>query len=180
MKRILVAGIGNIFFGDDAFGCEVATELAKRPLPEGVNVRDFGIRSYDLAYAMMEDYELIIFIDALSRGEAPGTLYLIEPELNKNKLDEAEAEVVNAHSMSPVRVLQLVRSLGGQPRKLYVVGCEPGVLESEDGRMGLSERVAAAVEPAVNMIQKLIGDFSQTEGVEAGLKKVKPDQGIKS
>jgi len=180
MKRILVAGIGNIFFGDDAFGCEVATELAKRPLPEGVNVRDFGIRSYDLAYAMMEDYELIIFIDALSRGEAPGTLYLIEPELNKNKLDEAKAEVVNAQSMSPVQVLQLVRSLGGQPRKLYVVGCEPGVLESEDGRMGLSERVAAAVEPAVNMIQKLIGDFSQTEGVEAGLKKVKPDQRIKS
>ena len=64
MKRFLVAGIGNIFFGDDAFGCEVAAELAKRPLPEGVNVRDFGIRSYDLAYAMMEDYELIIFIDA--------------------------------------------------------------------------------------------------------------------
>src|SRR6478609_7352894 len=168
MKRILVAGIGNIFFGDDAFGCEVATELAKRPLPEGVNVRDFGIRSYDLAYAMMEDYELIIFIDALSRGEAPGTLYLIEPELNKNKLDEAEAKVVNAHSMSPVRVLQLVRSLGGQPGKLYVVGCEPGVLESDDGRMGLSERVAAAVEPAVNMIQKLIGDLIQTDIVGLG------------
>jgi len=180
MKRILVAGIGNIFFGDDAFGCEVAAELAKRPLPDGVNVRDFGIRSYDLAYAMMEDYELIIFIDALSRGETPGTLYLIEPEMNKNRLDEAEAEVVNAHSMSPVRVLQLVRSLGGQPKKLYVVGCEPGVLENEDGRMGLSERVAAAVEPAVNMIQKLIGDLSQTESVEAGPKKVKPDQGIKS
>lgn len=180
MKRILVAGIGNIFFGDDAFGCEVAAELAKRPLPDGVNVRDFGIRSYDLAYAMMGDYELIIFIDALSRGETPGTLYLIEPEMNKNRLDEAEAEVVNAHSMSPVRVLQLVRSLGGQPKKLYVVGCEPGVLENEDGRMGLSERVAAAVEPAVNMIQKLIGDLSQTESVEAGPKKVKPDQGIKS
>ena len=56
MKRILVAGIGNIFFGDDAFGCEVAAELAKRPLPDGIKVlRDFGIRSYDLAYAMMED-----------------------------------------------------------------------------------------------------------------------------
>lgn len=159
MKRILVAGIGNIFFGDDAFGCEVAAELGKRPLPDGVNVRDFGIRSYDLAYAMMEDYELIIFIDALSRGEAPGTLYLIEPELNKNKLDEADAEVVNAHSMSPVRVLQLVRSLGGQPRKLYVVGCEPGVLESEDGRMGLSEKIQAAIEPAVKMIEKLIVDL---------------------
>ena len=100
--------------------------------------------------------------------------------MNKNKLDEAETEVVNAHSMSPVRAMQLVRSLGGQTRKLYVVGCEPDVLESEDGQMGLSDRVAAAVEPAVNMIEKLIGDFSQTEGVEAGPKKVKPDQGIKS
>ena len=86
-------------------------------------------------------------------------------DVNKNKLDEAEAEVVNAHSMSPVRVLQLVRSLGGQPGKLYVVGCEPGVLENEDGQMGLSERVAAAVEPAVNMIQKLIGDLSQIKTV---------------
>ena len=91
--------------------------------------------------------------------------------MNKNKLDEAEAEVVNAHSMNPVRVLQLVRSLGGQPRKLYVVGCEPGVLESEDGRMGLSERVAAAVEPAVNMIQNLIGDLQPDRRCWAGPKK---------
>jgi len=159
MKRILVAGIGNIFFGDDAFGCEVAAELAKRPLPDGVNVRDFGIRSYDLAYAMMEDYELIIFVDALSRGEAPGTLYLIEPEMIKNKLDEAEAEVVNAHSMNPVRVLQLVRSLGGKPREVYVVGCEPAVLEREDGEMRLSAIVRAAVTPAVEMIEKLIADL---------------------
>jgi hydrogenase maturation protease len=163
MKRILVAGIGNIFFGDDAFGCEVAAELAKRPLPDGVKVRDFGIRSYDLAYAMMEDYELIIFIDALSRGETPGTLYLIEPEIDielaKNKLDEGIDEVVNAHSMNPVRVLQLVRSLGGKPREVYVVGCEPAVLEREDGEMRLSEIVRAAVTPAVEMIEKLIVDL---------------------
>jgi hydrogenase maturation protease len=163
MKRILVAGIGNIFFGDDAFGCEVAAELAKRPLPDGVNVRDFGIRSYDLAYAIMEDYDATILVDASPRGEIPGTIYMMEPEINK--LDTSESEAFNAHSMSPVRVLQLVRSLGGQPRKLYIVGCEPGVLENEDGQMGLSERVAAAVEPAVNMIQKLIGDLSQIKTV---------------
>ena len=163
MKRILVAGVGNIFFGDDAFGCEVAAELAKRPLPDGVNVRDFGIRSYDLAYAIMEDYDATILVDASPRGEIPGTIYMMEPEINK--LDTSEREAFNAHSMSPVRVLQLVRSLGGQPRKLYVVGCEPGVLENEDGQMGLSERVAVAVEPAVNMIQKLIGDLSQIKTV---------------
>ena len=123
MKRILVAGIGNIFFGDDAFGCEVAAELAKRPLPDGVNVRDFGIRSYDLAYAMMEDYELMIFIDASPRGEAPGTLYLIEPEINieRQKINwtKLNDEVVNAHSMNPVRALQLVRSLGGQTARNF-------------------------------------------------------------
>ncbi|HEU0275495.1 MAG TPA: hydrogenase maturation protease [Candidatus Udaeobacter sp.] len=165
MKRVLVAGIGNIFFGDDAFGCEVAAELAKRALPDSVTVRDFGIRSYDLAYAMMDDYDVIILIDASPRGDVPGTLYLIEPEIGKNKLDEGAAEIVNAHSMSPVRALQMVRSLGSQPKKLYVVGCEPSVLENEDGHIGLSERVSAAVEPAMNMIQKLIDDFSQTETV---------------
>ena len=99
-KRILVAGIGNIFFGDDAFGCEVAAELAKRPLPDGVTVRDFGIRGYDLAYAMMDDYDATILIDASPRGEAPGTIYLIQPEINiepaKNKLDDGIDEVVNA------------------------------------------------------------------------------------
>ena len=176
MKRILVAGIGNIFFGDDAFGCEVAAELAKRPLPDGVNVRDFGIRSYDLAYAMMEDYELIIFIDALSRGEAPGTLYLIEPEMNKNKLDEAEAEVVNAHSMNPVRVLQLVRSLGGKPREVYVVGCEPAVLEREDAEMRLSAIVRTAVKPAVEMIEKLIADLRAGRSAKSSADKNSCDQ----
>ena len=163
MKRILVAGIGNIFFGDDAFGCEVATELAKRPLPDGVNVRDFGIRSYDLAYAMMDDYDATILIDASPRGETPGTIYLIQPETNieaaKNKLDEGIDEVVNAHSMNPVRALQLVRSLGGKPRELYVVGCEPAVLEREDGEMRLSAIVRAAVTPTVEMIEKLIADL---------------------
>ena len=171
MKRVLVAGIGNIFFGDDAFGCEVAAELAKQGLPGGATVRDFGIRSYDLAYAMMEDYDVIILVDASPRGEAPGTLYLIEPERNEKNLDRFEGEVVNAHGMNPVRVLEMVRYLGGQPKKLYVVGCEPGVLESEDGRMGLSAQVTAAVEPAVNMIKKLIVDLTVNESEALDVKK---------
>ncbi|HXA08444.1 MAG TPA: hydrogenase maturation protease, partial [Chthoniobacterales bacterium] len=108
MKKILVAGIGNIFFGDDAFGCEVANQLARRALPEEVCVTDFGIRSYDLAYAMMDNYDAIILVDASPQGSAPGTIYLIEPD--QKKLDELPDEAVNAHSMNPVRVLQLVRS----------------------------------------------------------------------
>ena len=167
--RILVAGIGNIFFGDDAFGCEVAKELMKRSLPEGVCITDFGIRSYDLAYAMMDDYDATILIDASPRGEPPGTLYLIKPEMEK--LDEVSDEVLDAHSMNPVRVLQLARSLGGQPRNLYVVGCEPAVLESADGRMGLSEKVQAAVEPGINMVEELIHDLIAGKRHDASLKK---------
>jgi hydrogenase maturation protease len=165
MKRILVAGVGNIFFGDDAFGCEVAKELTKRSLPDGVYVADFGIRSYDLAYAIMENYDATILVDASPRGEAPGTLYLIEPDL-KN-LGENGNEVLNAHSLNPMRVLQLARSLGGQPRNLYVVGCEPGALDSTDGRMGLSEQVQAAVEPAMKIVEELIQRIIEDNQVDA-------------
>ncbi len=161
MKNILVAGIGNIFFGDDAFGCEVAAQLIKRPLPEGVRVIDFGIRSYDLAYAMMDGPDVTIFIDATPHGQPPGTVSLIEPDLNF--LDKTSDEVVNAHSMNPVRVLQLLRSLGGQPGRLYLVGCEPAVLETEDGAMGLSQPVQAAIPKALEMIESLMRDlFSET------------------
>ena len=157
MKRILIAGVGNIFFGDDAFGCEVAKQLADRPLPEGVRVTDFGIRSYDLAYAMMDGYDATILVDASPQGSEPGSVYLIEPDLKK--LDELQDEAVNAHSMNPVRVLQLVRSLGGTPGWLRVVGCEPAVLDVEEGAMGLSEKVRAAVAPAIEMIESLIREI---------------------
>lgn len=160
--NILIAGIGNIFFGDDAFGCEVATQLMRRPLPEGVRVIDFGIRCYDLAYAMMNGPDVTIFIDATPRGQPPGTIYLLEPD--KNILDSNFGEVVNAHSMNPVRVLQLIHSLGGEPGRLYLVGCEPAVLETEEGAMGLSEKVQAAVAPAIEMIETLIREILEEAG----------------
>jgi hydrogenase maturation protease len=163
--NILIAGIGNIFFGDDAFGCEVAAQLMRRPLPEGVRVIDFGIRSYDLAYAMMDGPDVTIFIDATPRGQPPGTIYLLEPD--KNILDSNFGEVVNAHSMNPVRVLQLIHSLGGQPGRLYLVGCEPAVLETEEGAMGLSEKVQAAVAPAIEMIETLIREILEEAGKPA-------------
>jgi hydrogenase maturation protease len=158
VKNILVAGIGNIFFGDDAFGCEVVRQLLERPVPAGVTIKDFGIRSYDLAYAMMNRPDVTIFIDATPRGEPPGTVSLIAPDINS--LDNISGEVFNAHSMNPVRVLQLIRSLGGQPGRLYLVGCEPAVLETEDGAMGLSQPVEAAIPKAVEMIDSLIRDLS--------------------
>lgn len=153
-ERILIAGIGNIFFGDDAFGVEVIRELTKSPLPEGVNAVDFGIRSYDLAYAIMDEYAATILVDITTRGEPPGTVYLIE--LDQEKIGDLEGTVPDGHSLDPVAVLRLTQSLGGQIESLYLVACEPAVLESEDGRIGLSEPVQAAVPEAVRTIRRLV------------------------
>jgi hydrogenase maturation protease len=157
MKRILLAGIGNIFFGDDAFGCEVAAELARRKFPDGVTVRDFGIRGYDLAYAMMDGYDATILIDAAPRGEKPGTVYILELDPDKGNI--AEGEVADGHNLTPLRVLQLVRSLGGTVKNLYLVGCDPTKTESEAGEMGLSEQVRNAVEPAAALVENLVADL---------------------
>jgi len=153
---ILVAGIGNIFFGDDAFGSEVARELMRRPLPGGVEVRDFGISGYDLAYALMDGRDAVL-IDVVSRGQPPGTVFLIE--LDFDQVGDEAGAMFDAHSLDPVRVLQMVRSLGGRPGRLYLVGCEPSLLESEDGAMGLSDEVQAAVPLALTMIESIFDDL---------------------
>jgi len=155
-ELILVAGIGNIFLGDDAFGVEVVKELTRSELPEGVHVVDFGIRGYDLAYAIMDGYAATVLVDATARGNAPGTLYLIE--LDPEGLAKLE-EVPDGHSLGPVQVLRLVQSLGAEIPQLYLVGCEPAVLEAEDGEIGLSKPVRAAVPQAVEMIRTLVNDL---------------------
>jgi hydrogenase maturation protease len=156
-KRILVAGVGNIFLGDDAFGSEVARRLMQRTLPAEVQVNDYGTCSYDLAYAIMEGYEATILVDATSQGQSAGTIYLIEPDLNE--LDKMDSAVADGHGMNPVSVLQMVRSLGCRPRNLYLVGCEPAALDSDDGAIGLSECVQAAVPRAIQMIESLLSDL---------------------
>jgi hydrogenase maturation protease len=154
-KRILVAGVGNIFLGDDGFGVEVVRRLAKRELPEGVEVVDFGIRGMDLAYALQEGYEVVIFVDAIPRGEKPGTVYLLEPEIEK------DGEVVlDTHGMDPVKVIKLSRALGAKPTRTLVIGCEPQVVLSgedyNDMLMELSFPVHAAVEEAVTLVESLV------------------------
>ena len=152
--KILVAGIGNIFLGDDAFGVEVVNRLRARSLPDHVSLVDFGIRSYDLAYALMGDWDLIILIDALPRGGAPGTLYVIEPELPER--DDCEL-AVDAHTMNPISVLRLVEALGGRIGRLLVVGCEPETVEPDwEGNIGLSGPVSAAVNEALRAVEELI------------------------
>jgi hydrogenase maturation protease len=159
-KRILIAGVGNIFLGDDGFGVEVVRRLAGRELPEGVEVVDFGIRGMDLAYAMQRDYDFVVFVDATPRGEEPGTVYLLEPEI------EEDGEVsLDTHGMDPVKVIKLSRALGAKPTRTLVVGCEPQVVpggeDYDDMLMELSEPVSAAVEEAVKLVESVIEESNK-------------------
>ncbi len=151
---ILVAGIGNIFHRDDAFGVSVAAKLARAPLPENVRVVDFGIRAFDLMLALLDGYDLTILVDAVSRGGLPGALYTIEPDLDALSPESGVYE--NAHGLDPVKVLASARSAGAKLGRVLLVGCEPAVLEDETGEIGLSEKVEAAVDPAIEIIRSLI------------------------
>ncbi|MGA9543816.1 MAG: hydrogenase maturation protease [Candidatus Sulfotelmatobacter sp.] len=153
---ILVAGIGNIFLGDDAFGVEVVRRLANATLPEAVRVADFGIRGFDLAYALQDGYETTILVDACPHGEAPGTLYVIEPDLKALDDPETPQAVIEAHAMNPVSVLRMARAMNIEIKGILVVGCEPETLGGDEGRMGLSAPVQAAVEEAVRLVKSLI------------------------
>jgi hydrogenase maturation protease len=155
---LLVAGIGNIFLGDDAFGVEVVRSLAMRQLPQGVSVKDFGIRGFDLAYALMDPWEAVILVDALPRGEAAGTLYTLEPDLASLGNPSSPDMAMNPHGMDPQRVLHLAASMGTIAARVLIVGCEPHDFGDElEGRMGLSPTVQAAVEAASDMVEELIG-----------------------
>jgi hydrogenase maturation protease len=160
--RVLVAGIGNVFLGDDGFGVAVARRLAARPVPPGVLVADFGIRGLDLAYALQEEWAAVILVDAAPRGHAPGTLYVIEPDG-----DGEPPALLDGHAMDPVRVLALARRLGRVPARVVVVGCEPlslaGGAPGEDALVELSAPVARAVGQAVELVESMVHEISSTD-----------------
>jgi hydrogenase maturation protease len=163
-QRILIAGIGNIFLGDDAFGVEVAQRLLARPLPDGVQVVDFGIRGLDLTYALLDGYDIVILVDATERGQPPGTLYLIEPEFDGAGTPDPSELLVDPHSLDPAKVLRLAHALGGRTKRVILVGCEPLSFEDADAPEmadGLSAPVQAAVLEAVKMIESLIVDIRE-------------------
>jgi hydrogenase maturation protease len=157
--RVLVAGIGNAFLGDDGFGVALAGRLARRALPAGVEVVDYGIRGMDLACAMQDEgLDAVVMLDAAPRGEAPGTLTVIEPDLG------GVSPHVDAHGMDPVSVLALARELGGAARlpRTLVVCCEPRTRmtgEEDEIVITLSEPVQAALTPAVTLVEELLEDL---------------------
>jgi hydrogenase maturation protease len=153
---VLIAGVGNIFFGDDAFGVEVVRRLAGRGLPDRIHVKDFGIRGLDLAYALLDGgYGAAILVDAVARGGSPGTLYTIRPDLAGGDDRECPEALLKTHGMDPLRVLRMVKSMGGNLKNILIVGCEPLTLAPDEGLMGLSAPIAAAVDEALSLIELL-------------------------
>jgi hydrogenase maturation protease len=146
---VLVAGAGNIFRGDDGFGVEVVARLARAELPAGVTVRDYGIRGLHLTYALLEPMSLLIVVDAVSRGEPPGTLFVIEPAL----IDGEPQVSAEPHGMSLPVVFASVRAMGGDLPRVLIVGCEPAELGE---MMGLSPAVERAVMPAVELVRTIL------------------------
>ena len=157
--RVLIAGVGNIFLGDDGFGVEVARRLAAADLPDWAHVVDYGIRGLHLAYDLANGYDSAILIDATPRGGEPGTIYVIEPDLSGAPAGAGEDAALaanpmfNAHGMQPDVVFGMLGMLDAGSRHVLVVGCEPA---SVDYGIGLSQPVADAVDEAVRVVRELV------------------------
>jgi hydrogenase maturation protease len=169
--RVLVAGIGNVFLGDDAFGVEVVRLLLDQNWPDGVSIRDFGIRGFDLALALMEPWRRVIVVDAYAHGGPPGSLYVIEPDLPSSHEDGNSSASFDGHSLHPLAVLHLVQRMGGNVPPIMIVGCEPADV-SEQAGMELTPHVKAALNEAVVVIERLVHAVVSSPACDLELERV--------
>lgn len=154
--RTLIAGLGNIFESDDGFGVEVVGRLGTTDWPDGVELRDFGIRGVHLAYHLLDPHDLVVIVDAVQRGGEPGTVYVIEHGPDETLAEPADdAPLMDAHDLAPDGVLALVPRLGGTLGKVVVIGCEPATITPG---MELSAPVAASVEKAAQLVTEFVLD----------------------
>jgi hydrogenase maturation protease len=163
VNRILVAGVGNLFLGDDGFGPEVVRRMVERGLPEGVRAVDYGIRGMHLAYDLLDPPEVLILVDAVPYGSAAGEVSVFE--VREGDLGDGEFD---AHGMDPVAVLASVRKLGGTLPRTYVVGVRPADLAEG---IGLSADVQAAMpetlDTLADLLAELLAELSQPTGVRS-------------
>jgi hydrogenase maturation protease len=151
--RILVAGIGNIFLGDDGFGAKVARRLAAADLPDWVRVADYGISGMHLAYDLLDEWDTLVLVDAVPSRGSPGTLHVFQADHHADDESGSGAAGVDGHSMDPAAVFASLRALGGSPPYTVVVGCEAGSVEEG---IGLTEPVAKAVPRAARAVEEIV------------------------
>ncbi|MDX6685816.1 MAG: hydrogenase maturation protease [Baekduia sp.] len=156
-KQILVAGVGNAWLQDDAFGGECARRLEARGVPSGVTVMDFGTGGLDLAYEIMRGYDALVLLDASRQGQKPGTLYVLEPSIEDMAGSIEDGDVINPHGMDPQTVLRFVSAIGGFSGRVVVIGCEPG--EVDEVGLGLTPEVDDVIERAVALVRETLEDL---------------------
>jgi hydrogenase maturation protease len=157
---VLVAGIGNIFLGDDAFGCVVANRLKEGSYPPEVNIIDFGIRGFDLSFALLRNYDFVILLDALAHSGPCGTLRVLDISASLANSTLPKSNTPEPHGMIPTRALELARNLGARFGQVLLIGCRPEtLLPSETGDFTLSPSVAAAVDPAIKLVESMLAEF---------------------
>ncbi|MQS39701.1 hydrogenase maturation protease [Streptomyces katsurahamanus] len=172
-RRVLVAGVGNVFLGDDGFGVETVRRLGELGVPDGVEAVDFGVRGVHLAYQLLDGYRTLVLVDATARGGPPGTVYLIEAETGPVECGAGPA-ALDGHRMGPDAVLGLLATLsagtgGLPPQRVLVVGCEPASL---DEGIGLSAPVAAAVEEAARLVLRIVlEEGAREQGMSSGAER---------
>ena len=159
-KQILVAGVGNAWLQDDAFGGECARRLEQRGVPSGVTVMDFGTGGLDLAYEVMRGYDALVIVDATRQGGEPGTLYVMEADRSEFEGELSDGEAIDPHDMNPRTMLRFVTVTGGWPGRVLVIGCEPG--EAEPG-FGLTPKVEAAIDAAIALIRETVAELRTDE-----------------
>jgi hydrogenase maturation protease len=156
-KQILVAGVGNAWLQDDAFGGECARRLEARGVPDGVTVMDFGTGGLDLAYEIMRGYDALVLLDASRQGGEPGTLYVLEPDMDELARPIEDGDAINPHGMDPQTMLRFVGAIGGFSGRVVVIGCEPG--EVDDVGLGLTPAVEGAVERALALVIETVEEL---------------------
>jgi hydrogenase maturation protease len=157
---ILVAAVGNLWLGDDGFAGEVAKRLRERGVPEDVAVADFGTGGLDLAYEVMRGYDALVLVDVSRQHGEPGTLYVMEVDPDTIEAGIEDGAMIDPHGMDPQTVLRFVKATGGWPGKVVVVACEPD--QVEEVSLGLSPRVEAAVDRAVDLVVETVEELRCT------------------
>ena len=162
-RRTLVAGVGNIFQRDDAFGVEVIRLLADTPRPAGVEIADFGIRGVHLVYELLGGCDLFVLVDVVQRGHAAGTVTVLE--VDPEHMPPGGA-VMDGHGLAPDQIFSMLTAMGARPGRTLVVACEPA--DVSEG-MGLSDQVQEALPAAVRAVEEILDQVKQEEGARNGI-----------
>jgi hydrogenase maturation protease len=158
VRRVIVAGMGNVLRRDDGFGVQVARHLAtSHTLPAQVRVIEVGIGGIHLVHELMARYDLLIIVDAVDRASAPGTVHVLQADVDDLGTWSPEARgdfLADMHYATPSKALVLARALGVLPPRVFIVGCQPE--NADELGIGLSAPVARSVHETVHTVQRLV------------------------